>query len=237
MNNLSIASRLQTTLSLSRPPIGVTWVDAPPDAVETVNRPVPSACAFWTLAENDVFYAPAIAHANCPVGAMTMGFELTEETETNLMAIVGKMISDGYLGSEEPPAIPKMESPPQGVLYGPLAKFPLAPDAVLMWLTPATTMLFNEASGDAAWTDTARDGALGRPTCGALPRAINGDHPATSLGCTGMRIFTGVPDHLLLAVIPGQMLDAFLDRLDATLNANAAMREFYDGHLSQFTSS
>jgi uncharacterized protein (DUF169 family) len=234
VNNASIASRFETTFSLSRPPIGVTWVDEPPDDVETIDRPVPSACAFWTLAEKDVFYAPDAAHANCPVGAMTMGFELTEQTETNLMAIVAKMISDGYLGSEEPPAIPKMESTAKGVLYGPLAKLPLSPDAVLMWLTPATTMLFNEASGDASWIDTARHGALGRPTCGALPRAINGEHPATSLGCTGMRIFTGVPDHLLLAVVPGQLLDSFLERLDATLMANAAMKEFYDGHRAQF---
>ena len=237
MNNAAIASKLQTMLGLSRTPVALTWVDAPPDMVQTVDRPVPSACTFWTLAESDVFYAPDATHSNCPVGAMTMGFELTEQTQTNLMTIVEKMISDVYLGSEEPPVIPTMQSPAQGIVYGPLSEFPLDPDAVLMWLTPATTMLFNEASGDAAWNDTARGGALGRPTCGALPRAINGDRPVTSLGCAGMRTFTGVPDDLLLAVVPGPMLGTFVGRLEDALGANAAMQEFYDAHRAEFMNS
>jgi uncharacterized protein (DUF169 family) len=164
---------------------------------------------------------------------MTMGFELGEDTRDNLMAVVQKMIGHGYLAADEPPAIPKVEAPAQGVVYGPLAEFPLDPDVVLMWIAPASTMLFNEASGQAAWTGS-RAGALGRPTCAALPQAMNTGQPATSLGCAGMRTFTGVGDDLLLGVLPGPELSRFVDALRETLDANAAMQEFYDAQQARF---
>jgi uncharacterized protein (DUF169 family) len=234
MSSAAIAAQLESGLRLSRPPVAVAWVDAPPDGVATLDREVPSTCALWTHAELGVFHAPAAAHSNCPVGAMTMGFELAEDTQDNLMTIVQKMIGDGYLGADEPPAIPKVASPAQGVVYGPLAEFPLDPDVVLMWLSPAATMLFSEASGGAAWTGDARAGALGRPTCAALPQAINSGLPTTSLGCAGMRTFTGVSDELLLAVVPGADLPGLAGALQDTLSANAAMQEFYDAHRAQF---
>ena len=49
-----------------------------------------------------------------------------------------------------------------------------------------------------------------------------------------MRTFTGVPDDLLLAVVPGSDLSRFVESLQETTRANAAMQEFYDAHQSQF---
>lgn len=234
MSNVVIASQLQSGLHLSRPPIGVAWVDAPPEGTQTLNREVPSTCSLWTHAERGVFYATAAAHSNCPVGAMTMGFELTKATQDNLLAIVQKMVGDGYLDADEPPAIPRMHSPVKGIIYGQLAELPLEPDVVLMWLTPAAMMLFNEASGDAAWTGDSRAAALGRPTCAALPQAIDSGHPTTSFGCAGMRTFTGISEELLLAVVPGADLPRFVAALQEKLSANAAMQEFYDAHQARF---
>ncbi len=234
MNNASLASQLESGLQLTRPPIAAAWADTPPDGVRVMERAVPSTCALWPLAEQGVFYAPAATHANCPIGAMTMGFELTEPIQENLMAVVQKMVGDGYLGADEPPAIPKVSVAAQGIVYGRLAELPLDADVVLMWLAPAATMIFSEAAGDAAWGDGARGVALGRPTCAALPQAINTGQPTTSLGCAGMRTFTGVPDELLLAVVPGTDLPRFAGALERTLAANAAMQQFYDAHQAQF---
>lgn len=40
------------------------------------------------------------------------------------------------------------------------------------------------------------------PLVSEVPAALNRDRATMSLGCAGMRVFTGVPEDLMLAVIP-----------------------------------
>ena len=176
MTNASFASQLESGLQLSRAPIAAAWVDAPPAGVAVIDHAVPSTCALWTLAERGAFYAPAAAHANCPVGAMTMGFELTEDTQSSLMTVVHKMIGDGYIGADEPAAIPKVQTPAQGIVYGKLAEFPVDPDVVLMWLDSGRHDAVQRGLGRRRLDGRAardRSGAthLRRPSAGAELRA------------------------------------------------------------------
>jgi uncharacterized protein (DUF169 family) len=70
------AGRIATLLELELPPIALTFVDERSAGLETTDAVVPSAGAFWRQAEQGVFYAPAEAHFNCPIGAMVMGVDL-----------------------------------------------------------------------------------------------------------------------------------------------------------------
>ena len=139
------------------------------------------------------------------------------------------MTGVGYIGSDEPAALPRLSRPRGGVVYGPLADLPVAPDVVLMWLTPAQAMVFHEASGGARWeaAGSARTSLLGRPTCAAIPAALDGMAPVLSLGCLGMRTFTEVGGDRLMGTVPGPALDGFVEDLTGTVNANAFMRDRY----------
>lgn len=226
MSNNTIAERLTTGLALEIPPIALTFTDTPPDGVASPDHPVPSACAFWRLAEQGVFYAPADAHNNCPIGAMVMGFPLTEQLQQQLGELVTSMCDTTYITPEEGDKIPGVQPSAAGILYGPLAEFPTTPGLVLFWLTPRQAMLYNEAAGTARWT---QDSILstGRPACAALPSALSSNSPTISWGCIGMRTFTDIPDDKLLAAVPGDHIESFLDDLERIITANHTMHTYY----------
>jgi uncharacterized protein (DUF169 family) len=234
MDNAMVAQRLSDGLRLPRPPIALAFADAPPDGIAQFSGEVPSACTFWIRAESQVFYASARDHENCPVGAMTMGFEMHKGLESNVMQLVGMMVGNGYLTSEELPSMPRDARPKSGIVYGPLAQFPLRPDVILMWLAPEQAMVYNEATGSACWAEGMLAAQFGRPSCAAIPVAIEQGRPITSLGCVGMRTFTGIPAGLMLAVMPGAQADRFVDALDDMLRANSEMETFYRGHQERF---
>ncbi|WP_216207083.1 DUF169 domain-containing protein [Amycolatopsis aidingensis] len=227
MSNLAAAQRLTTALTLDLPPIGLTFTDTPPADIPGPAHEVTSACAFWRMAEQRVFYAPAETHNNCPIGAMVMGFPLTEQLKAQLDDLVVSMCDCSYLKAEEGDKIPSIQPSTAGILYGPLADLPTAPTLVLFWLAPRQAMLYNEAAGTANWTHTSILSS-GRPACAALPSALSSDAPAISWGCMGMRTFTEIPDDQLLAAVPGARLDALLDDLDKVIAANETMKIFYE---------
>ena len=78
MDRTQIASTLQDRIPLDKSPIGLAFVDQQPSEVSRIGKAVPSSCAFWREAESGVFYASAEDHYNCTLGAMVMGFELTD---------------------------------------------------------------------------------------------------------------------------------------------------------------
>jgi len=43
---------------------------------------------------------------------------------------------------------------------------------------------------------------MGRPTCAALPQALDSLRPAVSLGCIGNRVYTGLSDSEGYVAIP-----------------------------------
>ncbi len=132
----TLARLLQQSLDLQYPPVAMTRTEARPDTVDASTEAVPSACTFWRRAETSVFYAGADAHMGCPIGAMVMGFELSEAKNGELMDLVGGMCEINCLKPEEVELIPKFDSTRTGAVYEPLADFPFEPDVVLVWTTP-----------------------------------------------------------------------------------------------------
>jgi uncharacterized protein (DUF169 family) len=227
------ADRLTRNLQLESPPVALSFLQAPPAQAHTTETVVPSACSFWRHAERETFYAPAEAHTNCPVGAMVMGFSLSEATQSQLMQAAELMIGCGYLGADEVPNIPTIPGKPKGIAYAPLADATQSPDLVLVWLSPREAMRFSEAAGACAWGNPNAGRLLGRPACAALPTAAASGTPTLSLGCAGMRTFTEISGDRLLGAIPGEHLDDFVAALQRTVAANAQMQAYYDGRKAE----
>ena len=232
MANAKLAAQIADNLGLDLPPVALAFHDTAPAGVAVTDDIVPSACAFWRKAEAGVFFAPVARHANCPIGAFVMGFELGDALMAELQSLIGEMTACGYVHRDEPAKIPVNRRKAAGILYGPLAAFPGEPDAVLVWLTPTQAMIWSEATGGAAWTGSPPTNVFGRPACAAIPAALDKGGPALSLGCMGMRTFTAIPADRMLAVIPGPQLADFAKAIAETTGVNRAMRRFYEGRLA-----
>jgi uncharacterized protein (DUF169 family) len=220
-------------LGLEQRPVALSFATSAPDGSDPAPRKVPAACSFWRLAEEGVFYAPAESHFNCPVGSMVMGFGLPEAVGEQLQGLVKSMCDQNYLSPDEAAKIPTVQRESAGILYGPLAQFPIPPDLVLLWLTPAQAMIFSEAAGSADWTGPMME-VTGRPGCTALALADQKQDLRLSLGCIGMRTFTKIGPDRILASLPGSKLADFAAALERTTAANAAMESFYQGHAAEF---
>ena len=233
-SNAAIATNLQNGLGLNTPPIALAFVAQAPSGVQPFKGSVPSACTFWRLAERQVFYASAEDHFNCPIGVMTMGFDMPPDKQEELVGLVGEMGRIGYLGETEPAGIPAVKRPKSGIVYGPLDAFPMEPDLVLCWLTPYQAMLLSEAAGASDWAGPRGAVTTGRPACAALPLAIEENRAALSFGCIGMRTFTDVSRGMMLAALPRDGAQRLAESLPKTLEANDRMEQFYQGRKTLF---
>jgi uncharacterized protein (DUF169 family) len=220
------ATEIVSLLGLDRPPVALALMTEAPAAVPEADRISPSSCAFWPRAETSVFYASAEQHHHCQIGAMVMGFNLPDAVMQQIGGLVEAMCGCQYLSPDEGDKIPTADSGAAGILYGPLSQFPQAPDAALLWLTPAQAMIYHEAVGSASWASVPAR-TTGRPACAAIPLSISDGRPSLSLGCKGMRTFTEVADDRMLAVVPGAKLDEFLAALRTTASANEEMEKYY----------
>ncbi len=126
-----LTQRFVDLLLLKRPPVGLAFVDTIPDHVKHVGRRVPSACTFWKLAEQGIFYAAAEDHQECPIGLMTMGFEIGEESQQRAQDLVQTMASVQYFSPLEVSSLPVVEKPHRAIVYGRLDRFPGDADVVL----------------------------------------------------------------------------------------------------------
>jgi uncharacterized protein (DUF169 family) len=185
-----LEQRLTQALNVARRPVSVSFLDAPPAGVGKFSGSEPSGCSFWRLAsEGRVFYTVPADHFNCPVGCYTHNIPLSPERENEAGETLNMMFELGYVRPEELPRIPRLAKTPAATVYAPLGESPVAPDVVMISAKPSAAMLLNEAALRAGCGTGAA--ALGRPTCMALPAALQ--HGAlVSLGCIGNRIYTGL---------------------------------------------
>lgn len=222
-----VASDLQDRIPLEKPPIGLAFVEEQPSEVSRTGKAVPSSCAFWHEAETDVFYAAAEDHYNCTLGTMVMGFELPEEQMNTLMTEVGMMCEMGYVREEEVPNVPKVDNASSGIVYGPLARMPVDPDVVLLWVKPSQAMVVNETVGQMNWAAPPA-GVYGRPGCAAIPVALSQGNVSQSFGCTGMRINSGISDEFMLMAVPGDKIESLAESLSQVTEVHAKLTDHYE---------
>ena len=70
----------------------------------------------------------------------------------------------------------------------------------------------------------------------AIPAALSGG-VASSLGCIGNRIYTGIADDQFYTVIAGADLNAILGELDTIVTANATLAEYHQGRRATLASA
>jgi len=223
----NLISQLKEAVGLELEPIALRRVDTPPAGTQILREELPSACTFWRKAEHELFFATKEAHMGCPIGSMVMGFDLPKEKEDELMDLVDAMCSLSYLKEEEVPNIPKLTDSHSGVLYGPLRAFPMEPELVLLWATPAQAMLLREATGEIVWSLEAEAGLFGRPACAVLPKSLERGRPTLSMGCTGMRTFTEISEDRMLLSIPGGLLSSLGEEIHRVVSANQKLKDLY----------
>jgi uncharacterized protein (DUF169 family) len=206
-------------------PVAVAYLDALPAGVERFEGTVPSGCTFWKLAaEGRAFYTVPQDHFNCAVGSHTHHIDLPESRAAELGQTLDLMASVGYLRMEEVPGMPRLEREPTAIYYAPLAATAIDPDVVIFTGTPGRLMQLQEAAGRAGAMSTLP--LLGRPTCMALPAAI--DRGAVmSTGCIGNRIYTARGDDELYLMVPGARLPDVAAEAAAIVGANKALDEYH----------
>ena len=236
MQTTDLSNLLESQLGVTDPPVAIAFVDEQPPGVPRVDSVVPSACAFWRQAENRTFYAVAVDHFNCPLGAMVMGFTLPEQQMAQLQEEVGMMCGISYVSAEEVPNVPKVSRASAGIVYGPLASFPVEPDAVMLWCTPHQAMKMSECCGLINWA-ASPTGMFGRPGCAAIPVALALASPSQSFGCVGMRINTGVEETKLLMVIPRNTLSTLSASLPQMSQIHRQMESHYQNRLDNLSQS
>jgi uncharacterized protein (DUF169 family) len=225
MNDFAaIEEHLTRALSLTRRPVAIAFRDSPPPGVDKLAGTQPSGCSFWRLAAaGQTFYTVPSDHYNCPVGSYTHNIELPKDREPELTNTLSLMVNVGYLKMAELPGMPRLAATPAVAIYAPLAMTPVEPDAVLVSGTPSRLMLLHEAATRAAKPPVP---LLGRPTCMAIPAALSSG-VASSLGCIGNRVYTGITDDEFYTVIAGRDLALVMAELDAVRAGNAVLNDYH----------
>jgi uncharacterized protein (DUF169 family) len=223
----AVEEKLSGLIKISKRPVAVAFLDAVPERVKQFEGSQPSGCSFWRLAAaGNVFYTRPENHFNCAVGAYTHNIALTPEREKETEQTLKMMFELQYVRPEEIPQIPRLAVAPKAIVYAPLGDTPVAPDVVLFSVKPAAAMLLNEAASRAAVASGAP--ALGRPTCMALPAAMQ-IGSVTSLGCIGNRVYTGLGEDEMYVVLRGKDLEPVADALSVITNANNALKNYAAG--------
>jgi uncharacterized protein (DUF169 family) len=227
VNYTQAEQRLTDALGLARRPVAIAFHDTPPSGVAKFEGTQPSSCSFWRLAaDGRSFYTVPADHYNCPVGSYTHNIPLPPDREPELMQTLSLMSDIGYIRMEEVPSVPRLPQTPAALVYAPLGDTVVDPDVVLVSGKPAGLMLLLEAAARASQPATP---LLGRPTCMAIPAAAGGGGVASSLGCVGNRIYTGLADDEFYTVIAGKALAAIVEQLATIQGANAALTEYHQG--------
>ena len=197
--------------------VGLARVAQVPKGVTVVDEAV-SACALWRRGTTEVV-AAGEAHGACAIGRLTQGFADGLPAHD---AAVGAMVQVEYVDPAEVPLLPHFPRGHGAIVYGPLDRLPVAPEAALIIATPVQAMLLAEALG------LVRAGAgglpmTGRPTCIAVPLAVLDDTTAGSLACTGARIYAGIGADELVLVIAASRLAGLEPELRRLAAANRAV--------------
>jgi uncharacterized protein (DUF169 family) len=228
MNLIEIAKIWEKHLSLTQPIVAIAFLEHPPEKVARSSEAAPSACTFWRRGQQQLFYATAEDHENCPIGLMTMGFPMTTEKGSEAESLIGTMANLHYFNPAEVAHIQTIKKSHQVVVYGPLPEFPTEPDQILLLLTPYQMMIAIESLGGATWAENQPLGTFGRPACAALPKAEQLNSSTISLGCIGARTYTNLPHEEMLLVVPAAEFAKATEQLAKVANANQQLACFHN---------
>lgn len=219
-------TKIQELLGLKQSPVAIAFRDTAPSDIPRVTAPTPAGCGYWKLAaEGQTFYTEASDHYTCPVGAHTHGVDLPPQVATELNGLIQTMVGLQYLTMADIPMIPRRQGTFHVALYAPLTKATFTPDLVLIRGTVRQLMLLAEAAQSAGIAGG--NATMGRPTCSVLPETLQSGQTASSFGCIGNRVYTGLGDDEGYYAIPGARLADLLKNLSVITEANRQLEAFH----------
>jgi uncharacterized protein (DUF169 family) len=221
----SVAETLVSSLSLTQPPVAVSFVHSVPAGIKQYAGRIPAGCRFWQEGGGEAFATSPSDHSLCAVGVYTHNLESTPTQQTDLMDALKVFGELDYVRPEDVAAIPVLPFRPQSVVYSPLAKTFLKPHVVMLFVKANQTLILSEA---AQQVENENPPAMGRPACAVIPQVMNSGRAALSLGCCGARTYLDVlSDDMAVFAIPGDKLAAYAQRIEVLSKANETLAEFH----------
>jgi len=228
-----LEQQLSSALGLTRRPVAIAFVDAPPTGVSKFTGSVPAGCTFWRLAsEGRVFFTVPGDHYNCPIGSHTHNILLPPDRVNDLGDTLGLMADIAYMRMDEVPGIPVLPETPAVVVYAPLGDTLVDPDVVMFMGSATSLMLLQEAAIAAGIAPNFN--TLARPTCMAVPAALAGGMVVSS-GCVGNRVYTELGEGELYAALRGKDLTKLAEKAHAIAAANAKLQDYHLARRQQLT--
>jgi uncharacterized protein (DUF169 family) len=224
----ALSQGLTEALSLTAPPIAITFSAVPIDGVpafqESMPQPtedgrtgrVPAGCVFWMKAVDATFNTAPEDHYNCSVGTFTHGLKTLQEVAGN--QDVAALMESGWVDAEAVSRIPYVTEKPGNIAYGPLAETPVDPDVVLLRLNPRSLMILRDAYSDLP--------IEGKPQCHIVAMAKEHQQMAASVGCMLSRVRTGMPNTDMTCAIPAGQLPQVAERLGSVAKVDATVGRY-----------
>jgi uncharacterized protein (DUF169 family) len=221
----SISTTIQLSLRLAQPPVAMAFVASAPEGVPEYESHAPAGCRFWEDAATRVFSTSPRQHDLCSIGVYTHNLETTPAAQHELADALKVFGELGYVREQDLPLIPVLKTRPGRVVYGPLERFPTAPDLVMLVIDASQSLILSEAVQQ---VEGGLSVAMGRPACAVVPQAYNTGRAAMSLGCCGARAYLDVlTDNVAIYVLPGARLAEYAERIAALAKANAVLSRFH----------
>lgn len=224
----ALSAALSDLLSLTTPPLAITFTQAPPVGMSRCEgeMPAPTAdgrtgreaagCVFWMRATDRTFHTCAADHANCSVGSLTHGFISLEQAAAR--EDVKAMCSVNWVTPEMFPGLPVVKQKPECVVYGPLSQTTIDPDVVFVRLVAKQAMMLHDAAPDIRFE--------GKPQCHIIPIAKEHGQVAISVGCMASRTRTGMSSTEMTCAIPAARLPGLIEQLRASCAADKAIAAY-----------
>jgi len=232
----ALAEELVSLLSLSSPPLAITFSQEAPEGVAPYDAPlpeptpdgrtgrVPAGCVFWVKAMDHTFTTVPEDHANCSVGSVTHGLKTLEEVADK--SDIATLVSSGWVSPEIFPQIPAVRQRPGYITYGPLHETPMDPDVVFIRVNAKQAMVLSDAMPELRFE--------GKPQCHIVAIAKEQEQVAVSVGCMLSRVRTGIPNTEMTCAIPAGRLAQVLDRLKGACGIDGSVAAYASEDAQRF---
>jgi len=215
MNHNAAAAEIEQRLRLRRPIVGISFKAENGANLPVYRHSVPSSCAFWTLADRDVFRTERQHHLNCSIGAVTHGFHDVSSVGVSCgYADIDLLVGAGWITEQEIKQLPSVEQEAEIISYGPMRVITFEPDVAVMFCNAEQAMIIS-------WCIPVK--LVGRPACIGIPISMNEGTAVISLGCTPSRLRAGYSPDELVVFIPRKVLPELVEKLRKMSQAEEAV--------------
>lgn len=221
----ALSNELADLLHLALAPVAITFHADADEAVaprftQPMSNPtedgrsgrVPASCVFWSYGHEATFSTVPDDHGNCSVGRFTHGMaqagDILDKSDVATLLDVGWVTMEAFAG------VAAKSSAPAAVTYGPLGDADENVDVILLRISPRQMMEI----ADAVAVDLS-----GKPQCQIIPRALEHNVFAVSMGCALSRERIGMSDDELTVALPAGRLEELVVGLRSVCRADEAV--------------